>query len=199
MRVDELERALGQMASSQQPVDDRLAHIRRRAHRRRQRQVFAAACACALVLVVFGSLMWRPEPSRRPLSVSAGQPESPLTAPDSEGTTTSSMVVSDHLACTGTAKMVEILPADGGAPTPEQEIPNFLATAASGAPMGDYVPATTTGRSTPGASGDTVPGMPAPLEQRLYMHRTPGGAVDAQLTLIRLTSGWRVDSATWCS
>jgi len=183
MRVDELEQALGNLALAQPPVDDGLKQIRDRARRCRRGRLVAGACVVAVLIVAAG--LWFPVRGHRSVDVTVGPPQSAL----SVTSTTELANLSDRLVCPGNATTLEISPVDGGAPTPDQEIPSFLSTAPVGVPSGNYVP--DVGPDGGGPSGSSV-------DQQAYVHRSSSGTVDGRLTLIRLTSGWRVDSASWC-
>jgi hypothetical protein len=92
------------------------------------------------------------------------------------------------LYCPGLARSTEILPAAGGASTPEREVNAFVSGSVLGLPKQGYLPAP--------ATGTTSSGEPP---HRVFVHPSGGGHIDVRLTLLNVGKGWRVDSVQACA
>jgi len=92
-----------------------------------------------------------------------------------------------EIACLGSARSLEILPAPGGAASPEAERNAFVSASAERLPQDGYLLAA----DTPSTSS----GSP---EQRVYVHPTSDGHIDVRLAVVHLEGGWRVDSVQTC-
>jgi hypothetical protein len=91
------------------------------------------------------------------------------------------------IACLGPARSLEILPAPGGAASPEAERNAFVSASAEGLPKDGYL-----------LAADTPPTSSGEPGQRVYVHPTSDGHIDVRLAVVHLEGGWRVDSVQTC-
>lgn len=92
------------------------------------------------------------------------------------------------VACPGFDRLVEILPADAGESSPEDEIRAFTVAFGQGLPTDEYLPALV---SSTKPVGETDP--------HAYVHSTSDGRVDVRLTLVEVDGRWHVDSVLTCA